>query len=83
MYATRRMKGGHPKRLQVGTSAYRGEGVEKWVIRYVRNKWMVPNKFFVCIGSAKYTRASPPLRKMSLFSSILPTIILFYVIIRI
>ena len=36
-----------------------------------------------CIGLAKYTKASPPARKMSLFSSIIITIILSYVIIRI
>ena len=38
---------------------------------------------FLCIGTAKYTKASPPARKMSLFSSIIITIILCYVIIRI
>ena len=39
--------------------------------------------YFLCIGTAKYTKASPPARKMSLFSSIIITIILCYVIIRI
>ena len=38
---------------------------------------------FLCIGTAKYTKASPLARKMSLFSSIIITIILCYVIIRI
>ena len=65
----------------------RGRGVEKLVLRYVRTKWMAPNKccgiFFLCIGPAKYTKASPPARKMSLFSSIIITIILSYAIIRI
>ena len=35
------------------------------------------------IGPAKYTKASPPARKMLLFSSIIITIILSYAIIRI
>ena len=65
----------------------RGRGVEKSVLRYVHNKWMAPNKccgiFFLCIGPTKYTKASPPARKMSLFSSIIITIILSYAIIRI
>ena len=58
----------------------------KLVIRYVRTKWMATNKccgMFLCIGLAKYTRASPPARKMSLFSSIVITITLSYAIIRI
>ena len=37
----------------------------------------------LCIGQAEYTRASPPAIKMSLFSSIIVTIILSYAIIRI
>ena len=37
----------------------------------------------MCIVSVKYTRASPPAIKMSLFSAIIITIILSYVIIRI
>ena len=65
----------------------RRRGVEKSVLRYVRTKWMVPNKccgiFFLYIGPAKYTKASPPTRKMSLFSSIIITIILSCAIIRI
>ena len=40
-------------------------------------------EYFLSIASAKYTRASPPARKMSLFSSIIITIILSYAIIRI
>ena len=63
-------------------------GLEKLVLRYVSTKWMAPNKccgiFYVHWPStAKYTEASPPARKMSLFSSIIITIILFYAIIRI
>ena len=61
--------------------------VKKLVLRYVRSKWMASNKccgiFFLCIGPVKYTKASPPARKMSLFSSIIITIILSYAIIRI
>ena len=64
-----------------------GKAVEKSVLRYVRTKWIAPNKFIVeyfsCIGSAKYTRASPPARKVPLFSPIIITIILSYAIIRI
>ena len=37
----------------------------------------------LCIGTAKYIKASPPARKMPLFSSIIITIILPYEIIRI
>ena len=29
----------------ISTGAYRGKGVERLVIRYVRTKWIVPNKF--------------------------------------
>ena len=61
-------------------------GVEKLILRYVRTKWMAPNKFveyFLCVGPAKYTKASLPARKMLLFSSIAITIILSYAIIRI
>ena len=69
------------------TYTYKGEGVEKLVLRYVCTKWMAPNKccgiFFVCIGLAKYTKASSPARKMLLFSSIIITTILSYAIIRI
>ena len=45
-------------------------------------KQMLGN-IFLCIGRAKYTKASPPARKMSLFSPIIITIILSYAIIRI
>ena len=38
---------------------------------------------FVSIGPVKYTRASPPPRKMLLFSSIIITFILSYAITRI
>ena len=64
-----------------------GERVEKSVIRYVRTKWMAQTnvvEYFLCTGSAKYARASPPARKMSLFSSVIVTIIrIIYAIIRI
>ena len=40
-------------------------------------------EYFLCIGTAKYTKASPPARKMSLVSSIIITIVLSYAIIRI
>ena len=65
----------------------RGRGVEKLVLRYVRTKWMAPNKccgiFFLCIDPASCTKASPPASKMSLFSSIIITTILSYAITRI
>ena len=38
---------------------------------------------FSCIGTAKYTKASPSARKMPLFSFIIITIISSYAIIRI
>ena len=62
-----------------------GWGVEKLVLRYVvLNGWPQTNvvKYFLYIGTAKYTKVSPPARKM-LFSSIIITIILSYTIIRI
>ena len=74
-YATGEWRQGHAKCTQVSTG---GRKVWKLVIRYVLTKWMVPNicrEIFLCIGSAKYTRASPPARKMWLFSSIITTII--------
>ena len=40
-------------------------------------------KYFLCIGTVKYTKASSPPSKMSLFSSIIITIVLSYAIIRI
>ena len=65
----------------------RGRGVEKLILRYVSTKQMAPNKCcgisFLYIGPVKYTKASPPAKKMSLFSSIINTIILSYAIIRI
>ena len=78
----RGMKGVHPKCVQC-VQVRKGTGVEKWVIRYVRTTWMAPNNVFLSTGSAKYTRASERARKMWLFSSIITTIILSYVIIRI
>ena len=52
---------------------------------YLLNQWPQTNfvEYFLCIGSAKYTRTSPSARKMSLFSSIIITIILSYAITRI
>ena len=40
-------------------------------------------EYFLCIGTVKYTKASSPPSKMSLFSSIIITIVLSYAIIRI
>ena len=70
---------------------YKGEevgegGVEKSVIKYVRTKWMAQTNivgYFLYIGLAKYIRASPSARKMSLFFSIIIVIVLSYPIIRI
>ena len=59
----------------------REKGFEKLVLRYVRiHGWPQKNfvEYFLCIGTAKYTKASPPARKMLLFSSIIITIILSY-----
>ena len=57
---------------------------------YILNGWPQTNVVgcFLCIdraslGTAKYTKTSAPARKMWLFSSIIITIILSYVIIRI
>ena len=44
---------------------------------------MKSHRFVHSSDQAKYTRASPPARKISLFYSIIITIILSYVIIRI
>ena len=60
-------------------------GLKNWAWdTYVLNGWPQRNavEYFLCIGSAKYTRALPPARKM-LFSSIIITIILSYAIIGI
>ena len=59
----------------MGTDAYRGRGLKNrsWDT-YVLNVV----EYFLCVGSAKYTRASSLARKMSLFSSIIITIILSY-----
>ena len=48
----------------------------------VGSKQMLWN-IFLFIGTAKYTKAAPPARKMLLFSSIIITIILSYAIIKI
>ena len=63
----------------------RERGVEKLVLRYVRTKWPQTNvvKHFLSIGMAMYAKASPPTRKMLLFSSSIIMIILSYAIIRI
>ena len=52
---------------------------------YVRNGWPQTNfvEYFLCIGTTKYTKASPPARKMQLFSYIIIKNILSYVIIKI
>ena len=52
---------------------------------YVLSGWSQTNiaEYFLCIGSAKYTRASSPATKMSLFSSVIIIIISFYAIIGI
>ena len=72
-------KGGYSKCVHMCT---KGRGLKKLVIRYVRTNWMAPSKccriFFV--HRYKYTRASPPARKMHLFSSIITMIILSYAI---
>ena len=50
----------------------------------IRTYWMDGSKQMLWnIGPAKYTKASPPARKMSLFSSIIIKIILSYAIFRI
>ena len=67
-------------------SLTRGRGLKNWSEdTYVLNGWPKANvvKYFLCIGPAKYTKASPLARKISLFSSIIITIILSYGIIRI
>ena len=53
--------------------------------RYVLNGWIQTNvvEYFLFIGTAKHTKAAPLARKMSLFSSIIITIILSYEIIKI
>ena len=52
---------------------------------YVLNEWPQTNivEYFSCIGMTKYTKASPPAKKMSLVSFIIITIILSYAIARI
>ena len=67
------------------TYAYKGERVEKSVVRYVHTKRMTPSKCcrFLSNGPIKYMRVSLPARKMPLLSSIIITIVLSYAIIRI
>ena len=52
---------------------------------YVLNGWTQTDfvENFLCTGTSKYTKTSPPARKMSLFSSVLITIVLSYMMIRI
>ena len=66
-------KFGYYKGVHMHTSGMR---IEKSVIRYVRTKWMTPNKccgIFLVHWSGQVHRASSPARKMSLFSSIIIT----------
>ena len=54
------------------------EGVEKSVMRqYILNEWPQANvaAYFLCIDLVKYNTASPPAKKITLFSSITITII--------
>ena len=69
-YATGAMEGCHPKCVQMCNW---GEGLKnRSQDTCVLNGWPQTNvaKYFLCIGSAKYTRASQPTRKVPLFSSI-------------
>ena len=70
------MEGDYPKRVKVRTKG--GELKNRSKDTYVLNDWSQANfvEYFLCIGSAKCTRASLPERKMSLFSAIIITIIL-------
>ena len=63
------------------TYAYKGE-VDCKICTYVLNVWPHANvvEYFLCTVTAKYTKASPPARKISLFSSIIIAIILPYAI---
>ena len=69
------------------TYAYNGDrGLKNWSQdTYVLNGWPQTNvvEYFSCIGMTKYTKASPPAKKMSLFSFIIIMIILSYAMIRI
>ena len=68
------------------TGAFRGRGLKnRSKDTYILSGWPETNvvEYFLCTDSAKYNRASPPARKMSLISYIIITIILSYVIIRI
>ena len=62
-------KGGYSKCGPMSTSKRRGgRGVEKSVIKYVLYRWPQTNvvEYFLCIGPAKYTRASPSARQEKL-----------------
>ena len=66
--------------------AREGELKNRWKKdTYVLNGYPQTNfvEYFLCVGTAKYTKVSPPARKMSLFSSIIITINLSHAIIRI
>ena len=79
-YATGEMEEGS----KICTGTYREWELKNWSWdTHVLNGWPQTNfvKYFLYIGLAKYTRASLPVRKMLLFSSIIITIILPYVII--
>ena len=63
-----------------------GGGLKIWSRdAYVLNGLPQTNvvEYYLSISPSKYARASPPARKMSLFSSIIITIVLSYAIIRI
>ena len=61
-----------------------GNGEGKGLKTYLLNGWPQRNvvEYFLCIGPVKYTKARPPITEMSLFSSIIITIILSYAINR-
>ena len=65
----------------VTLNAYKGGEVEKSVLNGWPQTYFV--EYFLCIGAAKYIKASPSARKMSFFSSIIITIVLPYAIIKI
>ena len=76
--------------LQMCTCAHKGwkwgdrvGRIEKLVMRSARTKWITPNRcHFLCIGPAKYPRASSPAREMLLFPFIIiHHVLLFHVLI--
>ena len=72
--------------LNVYICVQRGGRAEKSVIRYVRNKWIARDnccKILVAYWSRQVYKSITVTKKMSLFSSIKITIILFHAIIRI